>query len=128
MQTWFSNLLRWMTILLLVASAACSNQNLGDIDETMSERDDMSGPGVFAKEDGKPVLSWTIGDDDTAATTQTTSVTGASATQATVSTTTDKAEFEQYKTWKELREQGSNSAEYREFQQWLEYQKFKTAE
>lgn len=125
-------------VLMLLFVAGCSNSNLGDIDETMTERDDMSGPGVFAKDDGKPALSWSTGDDEsTAVTTQaasTTTTTDAATLTATStaaaesSAATDKAEFEQFKAWNEMREQGNNSADYREFQQWLEYQQFKAAE
>jgi hypothetical protein len=131
------NLLRLTpALLLLLIGAACSNTDLGQIDETQSERDDMPGPGVFAQDDGQPALSWS-GDSDeptaaaqqsasTSATTTTAAVT-ATAT-ATAATATDKAEFEQFKAWNELRTTGQESAEYREFQQWLEYQKFKAAE
>jgi hypothetical protein len=132
------NLLRLTpALLLLLIGAACSNTDLGQIDETQSERDDMPGPGVFAQDDGQPALSWSIGSSEptaateqaastSAATTTTVAVTATAAAAAT--TATDKAEFEQFKAWNELRTTGQESAEYREFQQWLEYQKFKAAE
>jgi hypothetical protein len=125
------NLLRLTpTLLLLLVGAACSNTDLGQIDETLSERDDMPGPGVFAQDDGQPALSWSSdsgSDEPTAAAAQPASTSTAS-TAATATAATDKAEFEQFNAWNELRSKGRNSAEYREFQQWLEYQKFKAAE
>ena len=127
MKAYAKNMLRLTpTLLLLLFGAACSNTDLGQIDETLSERDDMPGPGVFAQDDGQPALSWSSDNGEpTAAQPASTSTTIAA---ATATATTDKAEFEQFKAWNELRTTGKDSAEYREFQQWLEYQKFKAAD
>ncbi len=105
--------------LLLLAAAACSNANLGDIDESVDSREQMPGPGIFADESGESRLKWSSdgGEAEPAA-----AAASGSASMA------EKEEFEQFKAWNELRTTGKDSAEYREFQQWLEYRKFKAAE
>ena len=103
MKAFGGNLLRLTPILLLLlVGAACSNSDLGQIDETLSTRDDMAGPGIFAQDDGQPALSWSSNSDEP---------TAAAAQPAPASTTTaatDKAEFEQFKTWDELRTTGKD--------------------
>ena len=115
-------------ILLLMTATGCSNTNLGNIDESADNRQEMPGPGIFADESGETKLKWSSDSSDPAAeqsaSTSSTTMTAAVDTTATA----DKAEFEQFKAWNELRTEGANSAEYREFQQWLEYRKFKAAE
>lgn len=131
MQALASTPLRLAAALMLLVATGCSNSNLGGFDDKMDNRDDMPGPGVFAQDDGKPALSWTVGEGDSdAALKQTDSTTDSAAATAGAAKTTaaDRAEFEQFKAWNELRTSGRDSEEYREFQQWLEYRKFKSAE
>ena len=99
----------------MLALGACSNTNLGDIDESVDSREQMPGPGIFADDAGESALSWNTASDNTASETQ----------PAQPAASGDRAEFEQFKAWQELRGQGNESPEYREFQQWLEFQKFK---
>ena len=127
-----------LAFLVMLMAAGCSSANLGDIDETLSERDDMPGPGIFADEDGENTLKWSTkvepSDEKPAqSATKAEATTGiepeqSSATAieaAPVTTMDDKAEFEAFKKWNRLRSEGANSAEYQEFLLWLEYQQFK---
>ena len=127
-----------LAAILLFTAAGCSSRNLGQIDETPDDREEMAGPGVFSEDDGQTKLKWSTDKDKsttTAAATDTTAATTtAAATDTTAATTTDnapldeKAEFEQFKAWNALRTNGADSAEYQEFLQWLEYQKFKNSQ
>jgi len=101
---------------LLLAAGGCAGTDLGQIDRTRTERDDMAGPGVFADRNGETPLKWST--DGKAA--------GAEASAA--AGLDEKTEFELYKEWRRLRSQGSDSPEYREFLQWLEFRKFKDAQ
>lgn len=104
--------------VILIAAAGCSSADLGQLDETRSERDDMSGPGIFAGESGDTVLKWRSDGKSSA-----------SAAEPSASPVVDdKAEFEQFKKWDRLRTEGKDSAEYREFLQWLKYQQFKAGQ
>ena len=95
-------------MFLLLNAAGCAGTNLGQIDETRDERDDMAGPGIFADDSGETVLKWDTG-----------------AQQPAGADLDEKTEFELFKQWQRLRTEGADSAEYREFQQWLKYREFK---
>jgi len=127
-----------LACLVMLVAAGCSSADLGNIDETLSERDDMPGPGIFADENGENTLKWSTkvepSDEKPAqAAIEAEAATGiepeqssATAPQAApVTTMDDKAEFEAFKKWNRLRSEGANSAEYQEFLLWLEYQQFK---
>lgn len=101
--------------------AGCGAANLGDIDETQSERDAMPGPGVFTGEDG--VARFGVGEQGAAAE-QGTEVADAAVAPAP-GNMDEKAEFEAFKEWQRLRARGAESEEYREFLQWLEFRRFK---
>ena len=107
---------RLVVLLLALAAGACSNTNLGDIDESVDSREQMPGPGIFDGEDGESALSWS---SDSSAD---------RSVAAQQSSADQRAEFEQFKAWQALREQGEDSPEYREFRQWLEFQKFKSGQ
>jgi hypothetical protein len=104
--------------ILLVTAASCSSTNLGNIDETEDPRENMSGPGVLANEDGETPLTLKTGKNRQPA-----------KPVATGSGPLDeKAEFEQFKKWDNLRTNEVDSAEYKEFLEWLKYQKFKAGQ
>jgi hypothetical protein len=104
--------------ILLVTAAGCSSTNLGNIDETEDPRENMSGPGVLANEDGETPLKLKTGNNKQAA-----------KPVATGSDPLDeKAEFEQFKKWDNLRTNEADSAEYKEFLEWIKYQKFKAGQ
>jgi len=102
---------------MLLVAAGCAGTDLGQIDETRAERDDMAGPGVFADKNGETPLKWTVGEKPAAA-----------AAPAPVAGLDEQAEFELYKEWRRLRSENTDSPEYREFLQWLEYRQFKAAQ
>lgn len=105
--------------LLIVAGAAgCGSANLGQLDETPSERDDMRGPGIFADENGETVLKWSTDSGQEKSTAAGSASPGID----------ERAEFEQFKRWQKLKAEGEASAEYREFLQWLKFQQFKAAQ
>ncbi len=104
-----------LTALLLLTTAGCSSVNLGQIDETPNDREEMAGPGIFADDTGETTLKWSSDDKQAASSPEPSNVTAMD----------EKAEFEQFKIWNELRTKGAESAEYQEFLQWLEYQEFK---
>lgn len=126
-----------LAALLLFTAAGCS-RNLGQIDETPDDREEMAGPGVFTEDDGQTKLKWSTDKDKSTTTAAATGTTAATTTVAATSTTAatatgdapldEKAEFEQFKAWNALRTNGADSAEYQEFLQWLEYQKFKNSQ
>ena len=101
---------------VLLACAACSGTNLGDIDESVDSREEMPGPGIFTDDEGESLLSWSSESEQAESTPAATPVTASD----------EQAEFEAFKLWNQLRSEGADSAEYREFQQWLEYRKFKS--
>ena len=121
-------------------AAGCGAANLGDIDETQSERDEMPGPGVFTGEDGVASLKW---GGKRAAAEQGADVADSGAALAAAEPNTEmadegavtaapaprdmdeKAEFEAFKQWQRLRAAGTESEEYREFLLWLEFRQFK---
>jgi hypothetical protein len=103
---------------LLLAAAGCAGTDLGQIDETRDERDDMAGPGILADENGETTLKWEVGGEQ-AATAEGTPTAGE---------LDEKTEFELFKKWQRLRAEGDDSPEYREFRQWLEFRKFKAAQ
>lgn len=107
-----------LTTLLLLNTAGCSSVNLGQIDETPDDREEMPGPGIFADDEGETTLKWSSDDKQAASNPEPSNVTALD----------EKAEFEQFKIWNELRTKGAETAEYQEFLQWLEYQKFKTSQ
>ena len=110
---------------LLLAAAGCANTDLGQIDETRSERDDMAGPGIFADDSGETALKWTVGESGT----NTAAPAGQPAAAAAPAAELDeKAEFELFKEWRRMCAEGEDSPEYREFRQWLEFRKFKAAQ
>ena len=111
-------------------TAGCGATNLGDIDETQSERDAMPGPGVFTGEDGVASLRW---DGDSGAAEQGAEMADKADDDVVTAASTppamdEKAEFEAFKQWQRLRAEGAESAEYQEFLQWLEFQRFKATE
>ena len=103
---------------LLLATGGCADMDLGQIDETRDERDDMTGPGIFADDSGETRLKWEVGAAQSEPREQ----------PAPVAELDEQAEFELFKEWQRMRAQGSDSPEYREFLQWLEYRKFKAAQ
>jgi hypothetical protein len=108
-----------LTALLLLSSAGCSSRNLGQIDETPDDREEMPGPGVFSDDDGETKLQWSTDKNES-------TITAAVATGD--SGLDEKAEFEQFKVWNELKTKGADSPKYQEFLQWLDYQKFKNSQ
>ena len=108
----------WPAAFLLLAVAGCAGTDLGQIDETRDERDDMRGPGIFADESGETTLKWTVGEDKSAS----------AEPPPAAAELDDKTEFELFKQWQRLRAEGSDSPEYREFLQWLEFRQFKAAQ
>ncbi len=107
-----------LTALLLSNAAGCSSVNLGQIDETPDDREEMAGPGIFSDDEGETSLQWSSKSKQAASNPE----------PAKVTAMDEKAEFEQFKIWNELRTKGAESAEYLEFLQWLEYQKFKSSQ
>jgi hypothetical protein len=103
---------------LLVVAAGCSSTNLGNIDETEDPREDMSGPGVLADEQGETPLKLKTGSDKTPV----------NAAPVSATALDEKAEFEQFKKWDNLRTNAAESAEYQEFLEWIKYQKFKAGQ
>ena len=102
---------------VLLVAGGCAGTDLGRIDETRDERDDMAGPGVFADRNGATPLQWTLGEEQSAA------------EQAPPAPAAgEQAEFELYKQWRRLKAEGDDSPEYREFLQWLEFRDFKGAQ
>ena len=112
--------LKWAVItgVLLLTAVGCNTANLGNIDETEDPRENMSGPGVLANEDGETPLKLKTGSDKQAAKPV---ATGADPLD-------EKAEFEQFKKWDHLRTNAPESAEYQEFLEWIKYQKFKAGQ
>ncbi len=104
-----------LTALLLSGTAGCSSVNLGQIDETPDDREEMAGPGIFADDTGETTLKWSNEDKQAPSSPEPSNVTPMD----------EKAEFEQFKIWNELRTKGAETPEYQEFLQWLEYQEFK---
>jgi hypothetical protein len=104
-------------VALLLASVGCAGTDLGGIDESRHERDDMAGPGVFADRNGATPLQWTLGEEQPAAD-----------PAAPAPAVDEQAEFELYKQWRRLKAEGADSPEYREFLQWLEFREFKAAQ
>ena len=104
--------------VLLLTAVGCSSMNLGNIDETEDSREDMSGPGVLANEQGETPLKL-----ETGASKKTVNAASVSSTPSD-----EQAEFEQFKKWDELRTNGAESAEYQEFLEWIKYQKFKAGQ
>lgn len=102
---------------LFLAAAGCTGTDLGRIDESRHERDDMAGPGVFADRNGATPLHWTLGEERTAAD-----------PAAPAPAVDEQAEFELYKQWRRLKAEGADSPEYREFMQWLEFREFKAVQ
>jgi hypothetical protein len=112
--------LKWAVLacLLLFVTVGCSSTNLGNIDETEDPRENMSGPGVLANEQGESPLTLETGGSKK------------TVTAAPVSSTPsdEQAEFEQFKKWDDLRTHGAESPEYQEFLEWIKYQKFKAGQ
>ncbi len=104
-----------LAALLLLTTAGCGSVNLGQIDESVDDREEMAGPGIFADAEGETALKWS--NEKKQASVQ--------PGQSAVTAMDEKAEFEQFKLWDELRTKRSDSAEYQEFLQWLKYQEFK---
>jgi hypothetical protein len=104
--------------VVLLAAGGCADMDLGQIDETRDERDDMAGPGIFAAESGETQLKWEIGDDQPASEDQT----------PTAAVLDEQTEFELFKEWQQIRDAGIDSPEYQEFLQWIEFRKFKAAQ
>lgn len=133
-----------LACLVMLAAAGCGSTNLGDIDETPSERDDMPGPGIFADEDGESTLKWStdgkpsaeepaqtpavVASDQSAGGSVALQASPAASQEARSSELDEKSEFEAYKEWRKLRAEGVDSQEYREFLLWLEYREFKAGE
>jgi hypothetical protein len=107
-----------LTGVLLLTAAGCSSTNLGNIDETEDPRENMSGPGVLANEQGESPLTLETGGSK--------KTVNAAAVSSTPSD--EQAEFEQFKKWDDLRTHGAESAEYQEFLEWIKYQKFKAGQ
>ena len=107
-----------LTALLLLNAAGCSSVNLGQIDETPDDREEMAGPGIFSDDEGETSLQWSSENKQAVSNPEPSKVTALD----------EKAEFEQFKIWNELRTKGAGTTEYQEFLQWLEYQKFKSSE
>ena len=108
---------------LLLAAGGCADMDLGRIDETRDERDDMAGPGIFADESGETRLKWEVGGEQAGS-----GETPPAAATPAATELDEQAEFELFKEWQRVREAGSDSPEYQEFLQWLEYRKFKAAQ
>ena len=104
--------------VLLLTAVGCSSMNLGNIDETEDSREDMSGPGVLANEQGETPLKL-----ETGASKKTVNAAPVSSTPSE-----EQAEFEQFKKWDDLRTHGVESPEYQEFLEWIKYQKFKAGQ
>ena len=104
--------------VLLVVAAGCSSTNLGNIDETEDSRENMSGPGVLADEQGETPLKLKTGSDKTPV----------NAAPVSATALDEKAEFEQFKKWDDLRTNAPESAEYKEFLEWIKYQQFKAGQ
>jgi type IV pilus biogenesis protein CpaD/CtpE len=107
-----------LAAILLLSTAGCSSRNLGQIDETPDDREEMAGPGVFTEDDGETKLQWSTDQNQSTTTAVATGDSGLD----------EKAEFEQFKAWNKLKEKGADSPEYQEFLQWLDYQKFKNSQ
>lgn len=104
--------------ILMVVAVGCSSTNLGNIDESEDPRENMSGPGVLADEQGETPLKLKTGNDKQPA-----------KPVVTASAPLDeKAEFEQFKKWDNLRTNEADSAEYQEFLEWIKYQQFKAGQ
>jgi len=121
-----------MACLVMLVTAGCSSANLGQIDESESDRESMPGPGIFDGEDGETTLKWTNESQPAAAQSEVaqseaaqSEVVAAQPAENTIPAMDEKAEFEQFKQWNELRTNAPQSPEYQEFLQWLEYRKFK---
>jgi hypothetical protein len=104
--------------VLLLSAAGCGSTNLGNINETEDPREDMSGPGVLANEQGETPLKLETGGSK--------KTVNAAAVSSTPSD--EQAEFEQFKKWDDLRTNGAESPEYQEFLEWIKYQKFKAGQ
>ncbi|MCZ6579646.1 MAG: hypothetical protein O6927_09940, partial [Gammaproteobacteria bacterium] len=98
--------------------AGCSSANLGQIDETVDDREEMAGPGIFSDDDGETALKWSNDPNQLSPKPE----------QSNVAVLDEKAEFEQFKIWNQLRTNAPDSAEYQEFLQWLEYRAFKSGQ
>ena len=103
---------------MLCVTVGCSNFNLGQIDESVDDREAMAGPGIFSDDDGEPALKWSSKEKKSTP----------DPAQPDAGVVDEKAEFEHFKVWNELRTKGVDSAEYQEFLQWLEYQDFKASQ
>ena len=128
-----------LACLVMLVAAGCTSVNLGDIDENPGERDDMSGPGIFADENGETTLKWSTDSKPSNEKTAQTSteivddkaVNGIEPEQPAATTIQpaqaldEKAEFEEFKKWNRMRTEGTDSAEYQDFLLWLKYQKLK---
>lgn len=111
-----------MACLVMFVTAGCSSANLGQIDDSESDRESMPGPGIFDGEDGETALKWSKESEPAAAQPE---VVAARSADNTTPAMDEKAEFELFKQWNELRTNAPQSPEYQEFLQWLEYRKFK---
>ena len=100
----------------VLATTGCSNVNLGDVDETRSERDEMPGPGLFSGEKG--YLS--VGGDESSGETGNTETAEQHTTD--VASDQDLKEFEAYQRWKS---EERHSEHYREFEEWQRFKKWK---
>ena len=116
---------RLFAAALLVAAGGCANTDLGQIDETRDERDDMGGPGIFADESGETQLKWEVGGGQSESGEAQPAAVAAAPAAAELD---EQAEFELFKEWQRQRAAGSESPEYREFLQWLEFREFKAAQ
>jgi hypothetical protein len=104
--------------LLLLTAAGCSSTNLGNIDETEDPRENMTGPGILANEQGETPLTLETGGSKKAV----------NAAPVSSTPSDEQAEFEQFKKWDNLRTNEADSAEYQEFLEWIKYQKFKAGQ
>lgn len=111
-----------MACLVMLVTAGCSSANLGQIDESESDRESMPGPGIFDGDDGETALKWSNESQPAAAQSE---AVAAQPAENTIPAMDEKAEFEQFKQWNELKTNAPQSPEYQEFLQWLEYRKFK---
>jgi hypothetical protein len=111
-----------LTALMLLTTAGCNSVNLGQIDESVDDREEMAGPGIFADDEGETALKWSNEAQPKASQSQ---AVEAQPVESTAPAIDEKAEFEQFKQWNELRTNALQSPEYQEFLQWLEYRKFK---
>lgn len=103
---------------MLSVTFGCSNLNLGQVDDSIDDREEMAGPGIFSDDDGEPALKWSSEEKKSTSDPE----------QPDAAVVEEKAEFEQFKVWNELRTKGADSTEYQEFLQWLEYRKFKAGQ